>query len=226
MNAAFSFQDAKGTGSFPNSNRGIVGAPLENRTFSPVYVSPLTFNNSFKGNFNIDYRFGPDDGPSALHDFGVSLLLTYSTGHPFTLGDGGADLEGDARFRYPLEPLNASTTPSTFQVDMMIDKTFGIYDRLAANIYIQVINLFDATNVENVFLRTGSASDDGYISDPNLIQQLVETYGQQYIDLYTAVNIDYAEQWKNADGGGILGTLQPLIYGPPRQIILGLKLSY
>jgi hypothetical protein len=109
---------------------------------------------------------------------------------------------------------------------MMIDKTFGIIDRLAANIYIQVINLFDATNVENVFLRTGSATDDGFISDPALIQQLSETYGPQYVDLYRAVNVDYAEQWKNADGGGILGTLNPLIYGPPRQIILGVRLSY
>lgn len=226
MNAAFSFQDAKGTGSFPNSNRGIVGAPLENRTFVPVYISPLTFNNSFKGNLNVDYRFGPDDGPSALHDFGVSVLLSFATGHPFTRGEGGADLEGDARFRSPIEPLNASTTPSTFQVDMMIDKTFGIIDRLAANIYIQVINLFDATNVENVFLRTGSATDDGFISDPALIQQLSETYGPQYVDLYRSVNVDYAEQWKNADGGGILGTLNPLIYGPPRQIILGVRLSY
>jgi len=226
MNAAFSFQDAKGTGSFPNSNRGIVGAPLENRTFVPVYISPLTFNNSFKGNFNIDYRFGPDDGPSALHDFGVSVLVSFATGHPFTRGEGGADLEGDARFRSPIEALNSSTAPSTFQVDMMIDKTIGIFDRLAANIYVRVVNLFDATNVENVFLRTGSATDDGFISDPALIQQLSETYGPQYVDLYRAVNIDYAEQWKNADGGGILGTLQPLIYGPPRQLILGVKLSY
>lgn len=226
MNASFSFQDARGTGSFPNSNRGIVGAPLENRAFVPVYISPLTFNNSLRGNINIDYRFGPNDGPAVLHDFGISALATFSSGHPFTRGRGGADLEGDARFRAPVEPLNASSTPSTFQVDLKIDKTVSLYDRLSANIYVVVVNLLDATNVENVFLRTGSATDDGFISNPELRQQLLNTYGPQYEAVYRAINVDYAEQWKNADGGGILGTLNPLIYGPPRQIALGIKLSY
>ena len=86
--------------------------------------------------------------------------------------------------------------------------------------------MFDATNVENVFLRTGSATDDGFISDPALRQQLLNTYGDQYEDVYRAINIDYAEQWRNAQGGGILGDLNPYLYGPPRSIILGLKLSY
>ena len=225
-NASIAFQDARGTGSFPNSNRGIIGAPLENRAFVPAYVSPLVFNNSVRGNFNIDYRFGPNDGPGVLNDFGISLLTVFTTGHPYTKGTGGADLEGDARFRQPVEPLNSSNTPSTFQVDISLDKTVTIYDRLAANIYIRVANLFDATNVENVFLRTGSATDDGFISDPALRQQLLNTYGDQYEDVYRAINIDYAEQWRNAQGGGILGDLNPYLYGPPRSIILGLKLSY
>ena len=225
-NASFAFQDARGTGSFPNSNRGIIGAPLENRAFVPIYVSPLVFNNSLRGNINLDYRFGPNDGPGVLHDFGISALAVFTTGHPYTKGTGAADLEGDARNRTPIEPLNSSNTPSTFQVDMSIDKTFTIYDRLAANIYIRVTNLFDAANVENVFLRTGSATDDGFISDPALVAQLLETYGPQYEEVYRAINIDYAEQWRNAQGGGILGDLNPYFYGPPRSIILGLKLSY
>jgi outer membrane receptor protein involved in Fe transport len=226
INSSLSIQDARGTGSFPNSNRGIVGAPLENREFRPVYISPLVFNNALRGSINIDYRFGPNDGPTVLHDFGASLLASFTSGHPYTKGRGGADLESDPRFRSPVEPLNASTTPSTFQLDLRIDKSFPIYDRLMANIYVWVINLFDTRNVENVFLRTGSATDDGFISNPELEQQLIETYGPQYADVYRALYIDYAEQWKNAAGGGILGTLNPLIYGPPRQIRLGIKLSY
>jgi outer membrane receptor protein involved in Fe transport len=224
--AAIAFQDARGTGSFPNSNRGIVGAPLENRAFVPAYVSPLVFNNAVRGNINLDYRFGPNDGPSVLHDFGVSLLTVFTSGHPYTKGEGGSNLEGDPRFRSPVEPLNASSTPSTIQVDLRVDKTIPIYDRLAVNLYIQVQNLLDTRNVENVFLRTGSATDDGLISDPALVQQLSQTYGPQYADVYRAINLDYAEQWKNADGGGLYQGLNPLIYGPPRSIIFGIKLSY
>lgn len=224
--AAVAFQDARGTGSFPNSNRGIVGAPLENRAFVPAYVSPLVFNNAVRGNINVDYRWSSNDEPAWLRDFGISLLGVFTSGHPYTKGEGGADLEGDARFRSPVEPLNASTTPSTFQIDMSVDKTFSIIDRLAFNIYIRVVNLFDTKNVENVFLRTGSATDDGFISDPALRQQLLNTYGPQYEAVYRAINIDYAEQWRNAQGGGILGDLDPYLYGPPRSIILGVKLSY
>jgi hypothetical protein len=226
VNATVSLQDARGTGSFPNSNRGIVGAPLENRYFVPVYISPLEFNNTLRGNVNIDYRFGPDEGVGFLNDFGISVLASFSSGHPFTRGQGAEDLEGDARFRQPIEPLNSSTTPSTFQVDLRVDKSFTIIDRFSANIYISVINLFDARNVENVFLRTGSASDDGFISNPELEQQLLETYGSQYADLYRAVYIDYYERYQNSGVTNFGGLGNPLFFGPPRQIQFGIKLSY
>lgn len=223
MNATLAFQDARGTGSFPNSNRGIVGQPLEaGKPFNPQYISPLEFNNDVRANMNIDYRFGPDEGPSFLRDLGASVLVSYTSGHPYTLGQGGADLEGEARSRSPLEALNSSTTPATFQVDLRIDKTIRLYDRLSANIYINVINLFDRKNIENVFLRTGSTDDDGWISNPEEAAKLTETYGQQYVSLYRAINIDYYERYQQATG---LQTT-PFFYGEPRQIRLGIRLEY
>ncbi|MEO8398372.1 MAG: TonB-dependent receptor [Ignavibacteriaceae bacterium] len=226
VNGSISFQDAQGTGSFPNSNRGIVGAPLDGVTiFNPQYVSPLEFNNAVRGNFNLDYRFGKDDGPAVLNEFGVSAILTFNSGHPFTQGIGGADLEGDARDRQPIEPLNSSTTPWNYQVDLRIDKSFSIFDKLGANIYLFVINVLDTKNIQNVFLRTGSATDDGYLSDPTSGGQLVSTLGPDYARLYKAVNIDYSEQWQAATTGAAY-TTTPYFYGPPRQIRLGVRLEY
>ncbi len=225
-NASLSFQDARGTGSFPNSNRGIVGAPLDGVTiFSPQYVSPLEFNNSFSGSINLDYRFGVDDGPSWLNQFGVSALATFTSGHPYTTGIGGADLEGDARDRQPVEPLNSSTTPATLQVDLRVDKTFNISSLFNLNVYVHVINLFDALNIENVFLRTGSVDDDGYLSDPSTGGQLVQTYGPEYEALYRALNIDYYQQWQYATTGAPY-TTNPYFYGPPRQIRFGIRVEY
>lgn len=222
-NAAFAYQDAQGTGSYPNSNRGIVGAPLDGVTvFSPQYISPLEYNNSFRGNLNIDYRFGVDDGGPILQQLGLSALFSFTSGHPYTRGVGGADLEGDARDRQPIEALNSSTTPSTFQIDLRLDKTFNIGDKLNLNVYFYVINLLDALNIQNVFLRTGSTNDDGYLSDPTLGGQLIERYGPQYEELYRAVYINYYEQYQNAPGL----TTVPYFYGPPRQIRLGLRLEY
>lgn len=226
FNASISFQDAQGTGSSPYANAGIVGAPVEGRVFIPQYVSPLTFNKAFTGNVNVDYRFGPNDGPAALHDFGVSLLAVFGSGHPYTIGAGqDINAETDARFRNALEPLNSSTTPPTLQVDLRIDKTFNILDNLSANIYLRVINLFDALNVENVYLRTGSADDDGYISDPQIIEGLLDQYGDLYADVYRAIQIDYQEGYggfANLTDYGTTGFL----YGPPRQIQLGIRLEY
>jgi len=106
-----------------------------------------------------------------------------------------------------------------------VDKTINIFDKLSANIYLVVINLFDTKNIENVFLRTGSTDDDGYISDPALGGKLAETYGAEYAALYRAINIDYYEQWQNAAFGAPI-TTAPLFYGTPRQIRLGIRLEY
>jgi hypothetical protein len=222
-NASLAFQDAEGTGSFPNSNRGIVGAPLDGVTrFRPLYVSPLEYNNAVRGNINFDYRFALDDGGPILEQLGASVLMTFSSGHPYTRGVGAADLEGDARNRQPVEPLNASTTPWTFQVDLRIDKSFRLFDRFNVNLFLQVVNLFDARNIENVFLRTGSTDDDGVLSNPSLGGSLVNTYGAQYASVYRAINIDYYQRYQNAIG---LNTV-PFFYGPPRQVRLGLRLEY
>jgi len=226
INANLSFQDAQGTGSFPNSQRGIVGAPLDGVTiFKPQYISPLEYNNSFRGSLNLDYRFAKDDGPKWIQEFGISSLITFNSGHPYTIGKGGADLEGDARDRQPLQALNTSTTPWIFQVDLRIDKTFNIIDKLNANVYFYVINIFDRKNIENVFLRTGSTTDDGYLSDPALGGKLIETYGAEYEKLYRAINLDYYEQWQVASTGAPF-TTTPFFYGTPRQIRFGIRLEY
>jgi hypothetical protein len=222
-NASLGFQDAQGTGSFPNSNRGIVGAPLDGVTrFRPLYVSPLEYNNAVRGNISLDYRFDRDDGGPVLEQLGASLLMTFSSGHPYTRGTGAADLEGDARNRQPVEPLNSSTTPWTFQVDFRLDKSFRLFDRLNANLFVQVINLFDARNVENVFLRTGSTDDDGVLSNPSLGASLVNTYGAQYASVYRSINIDYYQRYQNAIG---LNTV-PFFFGSPRLVRLGVRLEY
>lgn len=214
--ANISFQDARGTGSFPNSNRGIVGAPDQGIIFTPVYITPLEFNNGLRTNFNIDYRFGPNDGPSVLHDLGASLLIQYNSGHPFTLGTGKSNdigysgqTDSDARTRRPAEPLNSSVTPSNFQVDLRIDKTIRFFDLINANIYLYVINLFNNRNVQQVYLKTGSAETDGFLQNPSESAKIIQQYGEQYPAFYQGVELGY-------DG----------LYGPARQVRLGIRLEY
>lgn len=230
VNGSISFQDARGTGSYPNGQAGIVGAPLDGVTvFTPQYITPLDYNRPLSGNINVDYRFAKDDGGPILQELGASILLLFGSGHPYTTGEGKGNtqgsLEGDSRFRSPTEPLNGSLTPSTFQVDFRVDKTVNLFDLFNMNIYLYVINLFDARNVQNVFLRTGSATDDGYLSDYNLGGQLAEKNGPEFVALYNAINIDYFQAYQQA-GGQSQGAGSSFLWGPPRQIRLGIKLEY
>jgi hypothetical protein len=226
VDGSITFTDAKGTGSFPNSNRGIVGAPLDGVTiFEPQYISPLEYSQAIRAAMNLDYRFGKGDGGPVLQELGITFLGTYTAGHPYTSGKGGADLEGDARDRQPLEPLNNSTSPSNFNVDMRLDKTFNIADLFDLNVYFYVINLFDTKIVQNVFLRTGTETDDGYLGDPNLGGTQAANYGPDFVALYQALNLDYHQQWYAATTGAAY-TTQPVIYGPPRQVRFGIRLEY
>ncbi len=208
-NLQVSFQDGRGTGSYPNSNAGIIGAPLEDgNPFEPQYVSPLTYTNPIQISFFADYRFANNDG-GWLQNSGISFLGNYNSGHPFTRGIGGDNMEDDSRFRTAIEPLNASITPSFFNVDMKIDKTFKIWDKLTLNVNLRVLNLFDTKNVLDVYSRSGAADDDGYLGDPALSGKKIEKYGEVYKELYRSLELDYNGFYSNA-----------------RQILLGFRLEY
>jgi hypothetical protein len=90
-------------------------------------------------------------------------------------------------------------------------------DKLNATIFVNVINLLNTKNAINVFTRTGSASDDGYFTSPEG-RQLTESYGQEFVDVYKAVNLDYGDGYSVATGN--------YLYGPPRQIRVGVRLEY
>lgn len=219
INASMTYSDARGTGSGPYQNAGIVGAPIDPEyIFVPKFISPISTNIPFTSSINLDYRWGVNDGPAVLENFGLNLLATLRGGHGYTRGDGVLNLENDQRGRYPIEPLNSSMTPTIFQIDLKIDKTFKLFDKLTANIFVRVLNLFDTKNIENPFQRTGAADDDGVISNPVLLGNKIEQYGSKYLDYYKAINIDRQLQFTNATAN--------YLYAQPRQFILGIRLDY
>ncbi len=217
VNGSVSYSNARGTGDNPYSDAGEFGAAVQNIIYIPQYVVPLSYNHALTGNVDIDYRFGKDDGPSILHQFGASLLLTFSSGHPYTLGSlttpGTSNPNTttiDTRNRYAIEPLNSSVTPSNFDVDLNIDKAVDITDKFSADIFVQVINIFNTQNVEDVYSNTGSAATNDYLTNPNLTgYKQIQKYGPEYAKVYQALNYEYSG-----------------LYGAPRQIRLGIRLEY
>ena len=222
----YTYTSAEGTGS---GELSFHGANYRN-TQKPTITSPLDYNQKHRGSVNLDYRFGENDGGPIFSGFGANLLYTFTSGHPYTLVDfpiggqvspynAGVDYMNDTRSRTAKEPINSSTTPWTTNIDLRLDKTFKVLDNLNAQVYVRVTNLLNTKNVINVFQATGSAEDDGFISDPVRTEAFYNAYGgQDYVDMYKAINLDNGQAYWGATG------MQ--LYGTPRQIMVGMKLIY
>lgn len=223
----YTLQDARGTNSFANGAWAAVGITGT----VPTQVMPLTFDQTHRGSVNIDYRFGKDDGGPILEQMGVNLLLTFNSGHPYTLStggiaqqgpdDGGILNENDPRNRQPLEPINASTTPWVYSIDFRLDKTISL-GPANLNVYCYVQNLLNTKNVTNVYARTGNAYDDGFLTNPDLGAKIANgpNRGQTYLNLYRAMNLeDRQHVWR------FNGTQNDL-FGTPRQLRVGARVEF
>ena len=219
----YTLSDARGSGS--TTAAGLSG--LENASNVPTIISPLDFNETHRGSIYFDYRFAENDGGPILSELGANLLLRFTSGHNFTYSDGSLGQTGpedggilnstDPRNRKPLESVNRSTTPWTFQVDMRLDKGFNFMG-LEAKAYTYIENLFNRQNVLNVYQRTGSTTDDGFLTNPSLSSEIVQASGGlQYQQLYQAVNIANRQSYWFNQGGDL--------YDEPRQIRFGIELG-
>ena len=222
---SYTFSDAQGTGSFPNSAVGAI--ELEDPV--PTVVAPLDFSQRHRGSISFDYRFGRGDGGPILERAGVNLLFTFNSGHPYTRSTGGVGQQGpdtggllnnaDPRGRTALEPLGASTTPWVSNLDVRIDKTVTI-GPVDVNFYIYSQNLLNTKNVLNVYQRTGNAFDDGFLTNPDLSQDIVASGGPEYVFLYEIANLQNRQhQWA-------LNGFNNDLFGRPREIRFGFSLEY
>jgi hypothetical protein len=160
--------------------------------------------------------------------FGANILATFNSGHPYTYVyfppggqispyDLGVNYMLDTRSREAREQVNSSTTPWNFNVDLRLDRGFDITDELEAKIYLRVTNLFNTKNVINVYQATGSANDDGILTNPDYSGTYLNQY-DRYADLYKAINLKNGQAYLDQTG------LE--LFSHPRQIWLGLKLTY
>ena len=219
----YTLADARGTGSSTSS--AVSG--VENNSSLPTIISPLDFNETHRGNLFLDYRFADDEGSAILRSLGANMLMRFSSGHNFTLfagsigqrgpEEGGILASDDPRSRTPLESINTSSTPWTFEADLKLDKGIDLFGT-DVKLYLYVYNLFNRRNITNVYGRTGNAEDDGFLTDPNLSGQIVEASGgATYRELYESINLANRQHYWITSGGDL--------FDSPRQIRLGVELD-
>ena len=217
----YTYTDGQGTGSDEFDGR----RPISGLVNRPTTINPLDFSQQHAGAIILDYRFGQNDGGPIFQRLGLNTLLTFDSGHPFTFVDvlaGGQIDPYNAGVNRPtagVEPVNSSTTPWNTRVDLRIDKTVRLFKSLDATLYARITNLFNTRNELNVYEGTGSTKDDGFLSRPEHSQSIVDANGgEEYIELYRQINL--------VNGGAYHSEVGNELWGHPRQIFLGVKLSY
>ncbi len=221
----YTFSNAKGTNSFSASGLG----SLETNSEVPTVLMPLAYNFTHSGSIMLDYRFGKNDGGPILQQLGVNLLFTFNSGHPYTfaqnlgLGQSSAWTGGliprlDTRGRRPIGPVNSSTTPWQYNLDLRIDKTVNIFN-FDVQFYVYVQNLLNTKNVTNVYQKTGNAYNDGFLQSASG-QKIISgsRYTERFADLYRALNYTNREAAFSVYGYDL--------FSAPRTLRVGVRINY
>ncbi|MFQ5629101.1 MAG: TonB-dependent receptor domain-containing protein [bacterium] len=220
----YTLSNARGTGSDSRSTR----VAVSDATISayPTLIYNLDHNQTHRGTIMLDYRFARGDGGSILQGLGLNALVNFNSGHNYTrvnephnLGQAnpwnvGVRATQDPRGRNPVEPVNSSTTPWNFNIDLNVDKML-YFSKFNVRLYANVLNLFNTQNIINVYETTGTDDDDGWLKNP-LATQYVNTPG--YLPFYEAINLQNRWHYTRAAGVDLWGT--------PRQVRFGLTLEF
>ncbi|HSH24059.1 MAG TPA: hypothetical protein VLA13_00775, partial [Massilibacterium sp.] len=120
--------------------------------------------------------------------------------------------------RVPAGPINSSTTPWVYNIDLRIDKTFSLFD-VDFNVYLYVENLLNTKNVINVYDHTGNGYDDGFLSSPSAEGVIAGSrFTERFVDLYDAINLENRQHYLRQKGYDI--------FGQPRQLRLGVLIDF
>ena len=130
--------------------------------------------------------------------------------------DEGALLE-DARSRQPGEPVGSSTTPWQRYANLKVDYNLSL-GGVGVTLFAYVTNLFDTQNVINVYSRSGNAYDDGFLTNPELSNEIVAANGQNYVDLYRNVNLENRQHYRSDFGQDV--------FAEPQIVKMGVSVSF
>jgi outer membrane receptor protein involved in Fe transport len=228
LRASYTLQYTNATGASTTTMEALIAAGVPN--LRSTFAMPWDRRHQF--NVTLDYRFadGKDyNGPVTRRDekgkkpiqwlanTGVALTMQGGSGTPYTaqsninspISQGTRLLKGS---------YYGSRLPWAFRFDLRLDKdinlSLGKKDNenkrpAYLNVYLQVLNLFNAKNIIGVHSSTGNPDDDGYLTAPEWQREIAnQTNADSYSELYRL----YVNNFYN--------------YSSPRQIRVGLIFNF
>lgn len=208
---SYSLSFASGTGSNINSLSNIA----YNGDEPPKIPSALDFDQRHTGTVELDYRWGTSDVPKGfwggvLSRLGFNFLFSFNSGRPYTPSDNSNDplavVSGSGGNR-PIAPLNSAYSPWNLRLDLKIDKSVKIFDKLSANLYLLAINVLDQELINDVFSTSGEPGNTGWLNSYGG-RLWAQNNGPEAVRLYQIRS--------HAIGN----------FGPPRQLRLGFRLFF
>lgn len=227
MRASYTLQFAEGTGSDSQSGLNLARADKENIRAN----SPLNYDQRHAFVVSFDYRYGSGKdyngpvflGQQILANTGANLVFNAGSGTPYNrqsnfTGQGYLVPAGSAVMK---GMINGSRLPWQFKADARIDRDVELTWKVKGegeekvektaqlNVYLQILNVFNAKNVVGVYRATGNPDDDGYLSAAEFQKTIEQQYDEQsFRELYNAkIN-------------------SPFNYSLPRRIRLGVLLNF
>lgn len=188
----------------------------------PFRLDPLEYDQRHRGAFIATMQFSESSDP-ILGGVSLAGVVSFNSGHRYTRIQTPRYVGGfgpysvavrplvDPAGHPTLEPVNASTTPWVFNIDLHVGKEISL-SLVKAEFYVNVLNLLGRKHVLNVYPTTGTPTDDGWLTSPGaeyLIQQ------ELYENFYRTINLQNRWAYMSATGNDI--------YGTPRQIRLGVR---
>lgn len=114
----------------------------------------------------------------------------------------------------PIEPINNSTTPWNYNIDLNLDKMF-FFNRFNVMFYANILNVLNSKNIINLFQNTGTDNDDSWFKTP-LSKQYKSIPG--FEAFYRTLNLENGWSYQWATGTNL--------WDPPRQIRFGIMLEF
>ena len=191
-------------------------------------MNSLAYDQRHAVKVNFDFRFDEGkkyDGPTItrkikgtdkvqtiplFENTGLNITFNGGSGTPYTKRNIlDNKIEGS---------VNGSRLPWQFWIDAQIDRDIMLKVNksdnkskkvLYLNVYLQLLNVLNTTNIINVYETTGNPNDDGYLSAAQNQSTIgTQTDPQSYRDLYSVMNNN------------------PYNYSLPRRIRLGVILNF
>jgi hypothetical protein len=200
---AYTYQEAKGTGSDPfeylNTISRQISAVTGDRAPAPQALLTSADNrvHTVAGNVALNFPHGWRSGTALgtlLQDFGFNATFRFLSGLPYTqIINSGAGTRGPGNgfgnVYTGTERLNSASMPWTKNVDLRVTRGLRVAGR-DLTLFADLRNLFNWTNVNGLFAETGDVVNDQFrtvILDP-IVSTLHSEAGTNWVSRTVTVN--------------------------------------